>query len=102
MIILKAGVAQSPLGKRKKKNGNQWPFSFTNDISWCSFYIDCTNYYNIYCAWIILFEENEDNDEIQMVESLQFNLDTIRVATSDFSNSNKLGEGRFGTVYQVR
>ncbi|KAG5092671.1 hypothetical protein JHK82_051449 [Glycine max] len=35
-----------------------------------------------------------------MVESLQFNLDTIRVATSDFSNSNKLGEGRFGTVYQ--
>ncbi|KAK7280217.1 hypothetical protein RJT34_25279 [Clitoria ternatea] len=44
-------------------------------------------------------EQDEDDDEIRIAESLQFNFDTIRVATSDFSNSNKLGQGGFGTVY---
>jgi len=32
---------------------------------------------------------------------LQFNFDTIRVATEDFSDSNKLGQGGFGAVYWV-
>ncbi|XP_029126520.1 putative receptor-like protein kinase At4g00960 [Cajanus cajan] len=41
----------------------------------------------------------EDEDEIKIVESLQFNLETIRVATDDFSDSNKLGQGGFGAVY---
>ncbi|XP_028185921.1 putative receptor-like protein kinase At4g00960 [Glycine soja] len=41
----------------------------------------------------------EDDDEIKIAESLQFNLDTIRVATEDFSESNKLGQGGFGAVY---
>jgi len=36
-----------------------------------------------------------------MAESLQFNFDTIRVATEDFSDSNKLGQGGFGAVYWV-
>ncbi|KAG5067745.1 hypothetical protein JHK85_000122 [Glycine max] len=35
-----------------------------------------------------------------MKTMMKFNLDTIRVARSDFSDSNKLGEGGFGTVYQ--
>ncbi|XP_024626533.1 cysteine-rich receptor-like protein kinase 10 isoform X1 [Medicago truncatula] len=43
---------------------------------------------------------DEDEDEITIVESLQFNFDTIRVATSDFSDSNKLGQGGFGVVYR--
>lgn len=38
----------------------------------------------------------------KMKTMMKFNLDTIRVARSDFSDSNKLGEGGFGTVYQVR
>ncbi|XP_040868072.1 cysteine-rich receptor-like protein kinase 10 isoform X2 [Glycine max] len=41
-------------------------------------------------------------DEIELAESLQFNLDTIKVATNNFSDSNKLGEGGFGAVYQGR
>ncbi|XP_027929669.1 cysteine-rich receptor-like protein kinase 15 isoform X3 [Vigna unguiculata] len=45
-------------------------------------------------------EEDGDGDEIEVVESLQFNLDTILVATNNFSDSNKLGEGGFGAVYQ--
>ncbi|KAK7274652.1 hypothetical protein RIF29_15748 [Crotalaria pallida] len=36
------------------------------------------------------------------VESLQFNFDTIRDATNDFSDSNKLGQGGFGAVYRGR
>ncbi|KAL2324319.1 hypothetical protein Fmac_023377 [Flemingia macrophylla] len=47
-------------------------------------------------------EEKDDEDEIKLAESLQFNLDTIRVATEDFSDSNKLGQGGFGAVYQGR
>ncbi|XP_072955768.1 uncharacterized protein [Typha angustifolia] len=33
-------------------------------------------------------------------ESLLFNLDTIKVATDNFANRNKLGEGGFGWVYK--
>ncbi|KAL9317363.1 hypothetical protein ACSQ67_013880 [Phaseolus vulgaris] len=40
------------------------------------------------------------DDEIRQLESSQFDLDTIRVATNNFSNSNKLGQGGFGPVYK--
>ncbi|RXH99338.1 hypothetical protein DVH24_011663 [Malus domestica] len=43
----------------------------------------------------------EDVDEIGSAESLQFNFDTIRIATDDFSEANKLGQGGFGSVYKV-
>jgi len=46
-------------------------------------------------------DDVEDDDEIKIAESLQFNFDTIRVATEDFSDSNKLGQGGFGAVYWV-
>ncbi|XP_028788534.1 cysteine-rich receptor-like protein kinase 10 [Neltuma alba] len=38
--------------------------------------------------------------DISSVESLQFDLDTIRTATNDFSPDNKLGQGGFGEVYK--
>ena len=41
------------------------------------------------------------DDEIPSVESLQFNFITISVATDDFSEANKLGQGGFGAVYKV-
>ncbi|OVA11174.1 Protein kinase domain [Macleaya cordata] len=37
---------------------------------------------------------------IPSAESLQFDLVTIRIATKDFSDANKLGEGGFGAVYK--
>ncbi len=40
-------------------------------------------------------------DEIRSVESLQFDFGTIRVATDNFSEENKLGQGGFGAVYKV-
>ncbi|KAF9601574.1 hypothetical protein IFM89_020430 [Coptis chinensis] len=41
-----------------------------------------------------------DVDERSTIESLQFNFGTVRVATEDFCDSNKLGEGGFGPVYK--
>ena len=43
----------------------------------------------------------EAMDEITSVESLQFDLSTIRAATNNFSDANKLGKGGFGIVYKV-
>ncbi|XP_057986372.1 cysteine-rich receptor-like protein kinase 44 [Hevea brasiliensis] len=41
-------------------------------------------------------------DEIRLAESLQFDLGIIRIATDDFSDVNKLGQGGFGVVYKGR
>ncbi|XP_020080794.1 cysteine-rich receptor-like protein kinase 25 isoform X2 [Ananas comosus] len=41
-----------------------------------------------------------DDQEIRSAESLLFDLATIRAATSNFSEANKLGEGGFGPVYK--
>ncbi|KAM7490227.1 hypothetical protein LguiA_033148 [Lonicera macranthoides] len=38
--------------------------------------------------------------EITDVQSLQFDLGTIQVATNNFSNENKIGQGGFGMVYK--
>ncbi|KAM3701611.1 hypothetical protein ACB098_05G185700 [Castanea mollissima] len=46
--------------------------------------------------------ERKADDDIIVVESLQFDFGKVRVATQNFSNANKLGEGGFGTVYKVR
>ncbi|CAN6546631.1 unnamed protein product [Malus baccata var. baccata] len=46
--------------------------------------------------------QSEDADEIGSAESLQFNFDTIRIATDDYSEANKLGQGGFGSVYKGR
>ncbi|XP_022142209.1 putative receptor-like protein kinase At4g00960 [Momordica charantia] len=39
-------------------------------------------------------------DEISSVETIQYDFDTIKVATDDFSTENKLGQGGFGAVYR--
>ncbi|CAI9787894.1 unnamed protein product [Fraxinus pennsylvanica] len=45
--------------------------------------------------------ENVDLDgEISTVESLQYDFSTIRAATDNFSDANKLGQGGFGVVYK--
>ena len=43
----------------------------------------------------------ETVDEISSTESLHFDFPTIRVATDNFSDANKLGQGGFGVVYKV-
>ncbi|CAK7350919.1 unnamed protein product [Dovyalis caffra] len=46
-------------------------------------------------------EKVETVDEIETADSLQFSFNTICVATEDFSEQNKLGQGGFGAVYKV-
>ncbi|CAA7049637.1 unnamed protein product [Microthlaspi erraticum] len=41
-----------------------------------------------------------DGDDITTVESLQLDYGTIQAATNDFAESNKIGEGGFGEVYE--
>lgn len=51
-------------------------------------------------AKINLEDIEDDNNDIEIAESLLFNFETLRVATSNFSEANKLGHGGFGIVYQ--
>ncbi|XP_023903217.2 cysteine-rich receptor-like protein kinase 44 [Quercus suber] len=44
--------------------------------------------------------QSKSGDEIRSVESLQLGFGTIKVATYDFSDANKLGQGGFGVVYK--
>ncbi|MFQ6647985.1 hypothetical protein Gotur_021481 [Gossypium turneri] len=45
-------------------------------------------------------ELTEAEDEITTVKSLQYDFNTIRVATDHFSDANKLGQGGLGAVYK--
>lgn len=40
-------------------------------------------------------------EDIQDIESLIMDLTTLRIATNNFAENNKLGEGGFGVVYKV-
>ncbi|CAO2842644.1 unnamed protein product [Amaranthus hypochondriacus] len=46
-------------------------------------------------------DKEKDEETIRLV-SLQYGFDTIKMATDNFSDSNKLGRGGFGTVYMGR
>ncbi|KAM0845532.1 hypothetical protein ACQ4PT_056309 [Festuca glaucescens] len=41
-----------------------------------------------------------NQDDIQSIDSLLLDLSTLRAATDNFAESNKLGEGGFGSVYK--
>jgi len=41
-------------------------------------------------------------EESSLLEGLQFELATIKLATDNFSNENEIGKGGFGEVYKVR
>ena len=43
----------------------------------------------------------EPHSEISDIQCLQFDFGKIKVATQNFSDANKLGEGGFGVVYKV-
>ncbi|XP_060192342.1 cysteine-rich receptor-like protein kinase 10 [Lycium barbarum] len=62
------------------------------------------------CIFVILMKKRKRKltdkiqgtlgDDISKVESLQYDFSTIRAATNNFSNANKLGQGGFGPVYK--
>ncbi|XP_010267806.1 PREDICTED: putative receptor-like protein kinase At4g00960 isoform X2 [Nelumbo nucifera] len=58
------------------------------------------------CAIFVSFRRKRKRakaeDEVQMVDSLQMDFDTIKASTNNFADVNKLGEGGFGVVYKGR
>ncbi|KAI9198760.1 hypothetical protein LWI28_021702 [Acer negundo] len=44
--------------------------------------------------------DHQNADEIRSVESLHYDFNTIKIATNNFSDANKLGRGGFGVVYK--
>lgn len=50
---------------------------------------------------LFIFADGGDEPEFRSADSISFDLDTLRDATSNFSEENKLGEGGFGSVYKV-
>jgi len=40
-------------------------------------------------------------EDAESLDSLLFHISTLRAATCNFAESNKLGEGGFGAVYKV-
>jgi hypothetical protein len=48
-----------------------------------------------------LTTDSTNQDDIQSIDSLLLDLSTLRAATDNFAESNKLGEGGFGSVYKV-
>ncbi|BBG93480.1 cysteine-rich RECEPTOR-like protein kinase 29 [Prunus dulcis] len=49
----------------------------------------------------VKLDEDENSENVSLVESLQYDFETIRSATDDFSDANKLGQGGFGAVYKA-
>ncbi|KAL1537404.1 non-specific serine/threonine protein kinase [Salvia divinorum] len=50
--------------------------------------------------WSSAYKIATSADDICNVESLQYDFRSIRAATNDFSEANKLGQGGFGAVYK--
>lgn len=50
---------------------------------------------------MLISDSPADLNDIEVVESLKFDIGMIRNATNNFSEDRKLGEGGFGEVYRV-
>ena len=59
-----------------------------------------THVYILCCHYILTDSTNVG--DIESINSLLLDISTLRAATGNFDESNRLGEGGFGAVYKVR
>ncbi|KAJ9566436.1 hypothetical protein OSB04_002402 [Centaurea solstitialis] len=76
---------------RNRKVGGKLP----ENLGGWSLFLSLSNFHAT-----TLVQEDQDMNEISTIESLQYGFGIIRVATNDFSETNKLGQGGFGSVYK--
>jgi len=63
------------------------------------------------CIWIVCKKRTSQGtnlshqtymvEDIESIKSILLSLSSLQVATNNFDESNKLGEGGFGAVYKV-
>lgn len=104
MLFIAGSCLLRRRGKKKRKvveveNGNYAkPILLSNyllaRVYFCTFCNSFTSLNNLLFGCVA-------DDEITIIESLQFDFGTIEAGTSKFSTGNKLGEGGFGEVYKV-
>lgn len=56
----------------------------------------------IMCCCPLLIDSIQMAEDIENTDSLFIDLSTLRAATGNFSESNRIGEGGFGSVYKVQ
>ncbi|BFG27557.1 hypothetical protein CerSpe_138310 [Prunus speciosa] len=104
LIDLPAPVPAAPAPKEEKKKSNIKQIVITIVVVLVAFVTILSSI----CIFLRLtkrrvkLDEDENSEEINLVESLQYDFETIRSATDDFSDANKLGQGGFGAVYKGR
>ena len=54
-----------------------------------------------YCTYYSLFTDLSNTDSMPSVNLPLLDLSTLKVATENFAERNKIGEGGFGAVYKV-
>ncbi|XP_034210863.1 cysteine-rich receptor-like protein kinase 26 isoform X1 [Prunus dulcis] len=101
LVDIPAPVPAAPAPKEEKKKSNIKQIVITIVVVFVAFVTILS-----ICIFLRLrkrrvkLDEDENSEEINLVESLQYDFETIRSATDDFSDANKLGQGGFGAVYK--
>ncbi|KAJ3670359.1 hypothetical protein LUZ60_010683 [Juncus effusus] len=90
---------------QKKKNGTGTTIAITVPVfaALLSFFVFCICLYKKrmkHKARKRLMSDELSSDHIESVDSLLIDFSTLKAATINFSESNKLGEGGFGAVYK--
>ncbi|VVA39719.1 PREDICTED: cysteine-rich, partial [Prunus dulcis] len=104
LVDIPAPVPAAPALKEEKKKSNIKQIVITIVVVLVAFVTILSSI----CIFLRLtkrrvkLDEDENSEDVSLVESLQYDFETIRSATDDFSDANKLGQGGFGAVYKGR
>ncbi|KAI5350227.1 hypothetical protein L3X38_003118 [Prunus dulcis] len=104
LVDIPAPVPAAPALKEEKKKSNIKQIVITIVVVLVAFVTILSSI----CIFLRLtkrrvkLDEDENSEDVSLVESLQYDFETIRTATDDFSDANKLGGGGFGAVYKGR
>ncbi|EHA8591352.1 Serine-threonine kinase STK6 [Cocos nucifera] len=94
------GVEEAIKGKKENVMGMVLAIAIPLATAFVLISIICICYRRRRTPVVKLPVDGSSPDEITSAESLLLDISTLRVATANFSEENKLGEGGFGAVYK--